>query len=231
MRRRQRSARGILVFTAPPAHNADTGTDAALLPPAERQALDIDDLRIRRSIDIGIGGNGEPEIPVPAFPGAHDVQKPFDVGGQLRGRAAHQGPLEMLAGQGVILLQIKGQGQFKAHTHQFRSPDQDGPERRDGLVQERDPLLVLKPVFLGPPAGTQTQEELHVCLVRMVRSQRPQNLQGFGETVAGDQDSRGPDARIGGQVRPAGRRRGLGSSRDIRWGAGCSRGRGFRHGI
>ena len=49
------------------------------------------------------------------------------------------------AGQLVILLQIEGQGQFQAHTHQFRPPDQDGPEGRDGLVQERKPLLVCKP--------------------------------------------------------------------------------------
>ena len=45
----------------------------------------------------------------------------------------------MAAGQGVLLLQIEGQGQFQAHAHQFRPADQDGPERRDGLVQEREP--------------------------------------------------------------------------------------------
>ena len=67
---------GILVFSAAPPHHTDIGTRLGLHAPAKRQASDIDKLRIRGRVDIGIRGQGEPEIPAPATPGPHDPQEP-----------------------------------------------------------------------------------------------------------------------------------------------------------
>ena len=51
------------------------------------------------------------------------------------GRLPDQHPVKMATGQGILLLEIEGQGEFQAHAHQVRPVDQNGPERRDGLVQ------------------------------------------------------------------------------------------------
>ena len=64
------------------------------------------------------------------------------------GRLPDQGPLEMLAGQVVLLLEIESQAQFQTHAHQVGPTDQDGPEGRDGLVQERLAFLVREPAIL-----------------------------------------------------------------------------------
>ena len=168
---------GKLVFAAAPAHHADIGTGHALCTPAERQAVDIDELRIRRGVDIGVRGQGEPEVSNPAAPGPHDIQKPVDVPDQDLRRPAHQGPFEMVAGQRVFFLQIEGQGQFQTYAHQSGPADQDGPERRDGLVQEREPCFLLDSGRLGPPAGGQAQEKPHVRQIAVVRGQGTQDLQ------------------------------------------------------
>ena len=148
------------------------------------------------------GGQGKAEIPGPAAPGPHDAQKPGDIGNQFRRRPADQSPLEMFPRQAVILLEIEGQGQFQAHTHQIRLPDEDGPEGRDRQVQERDASLVLEPGILGPPAGGQAQEKPYVRQVRPVlQGQGFQDLQGFGKTVALNQRPRNSHEPVGGQVR------------------------------
>ena len=196
---------GILVFSAAPTHHADIGTGLGLRTPAKREAANIDELRIRGRVDIGIRRQGKAEIPAPAAPGPHEVQKSRDFGNYGDRWTADQGPLEMVTGQVVVVLQIKSQGQFQTDTHQSRPVDQDRPEGPDGLVQEREPLLILDPGFLGSPAGGQPEEKQHVRLVRMVRPQRPQDVQGLGKAVALDQRPREVDARVGGQVGLAGR--------------------------
>ena len=86
--------------------------------------------------------------------------------------AAHQGPLEMLAGQLVVLLQIEGQGQFQAHAHQ--TPARRIRMDRNAAMassKQREPFSSSSPDVLDPPAGGQANEKPHVRLVRMVRGQ------------------------------------------------------------
>ena len=195
---------GILVFGPAPAHHADTGTGLTLRTTAKREPVDIDDLRVRRGIDVRIRGQGEAEIPCPAAPGPHDVQKIPDVRDHRGRGTADQDPFEMVAGQVVILLEKKGQSQFQAHAHQVRLMDQDGPEGRNGQLQKQDPFVVPESGLLGLTAGRQAQKKPHFSLVRTVlQGQGFQDFQGFGKAVAIDQCPRSPDTRVGGQGGPA----------------------------
>ena len=122
-----------------------------------------------------------------------------------------RGPLEMLAGQLVVLLQIESQGQFQAHA--TTSPGRRIRMDRKAamaLVQKREPLIVFKPRCLGQPDRGQADEKPHLRLVRTIfQGQGTQDRQGFGIALAFDQRPRSTHARIGGQVSPPWRGRSL----------------------
>ena len=173
----------ILVFTAAPPHHADVGTGAALRAPAERQAVDIDELRVRGGVDIGIRGNGEPEIPAPAAPGADHLEKPLDIGNHGRRRLAGQDPLEMVARQIVLAFEKERPRQLQTHPHQARTVDQNGVQGRDGLGQEKGPLFVINVRPGGRSDARQADEKPHVGLVGMIGSQWAQHGQGLVEAA------------------------------------------------
>ncbi len=72
---------------------------------------------------------------LPAPPRAHDVEEAPDVGGHRRRRRPRQNLFEMPPRQAVLLLQEESVCEFQTHTHQFRAVHQDGPERRNRLVE------------------------------------------------------------------------------------------------
>ena len=190
-------SQGILVFGAAPAHHADIRAGHDLAAPAKRQAVDIDELRVRGRVDVGIRGQGKAEIPGPAPPGPDGPQELGDVDDHGRRGLAGQDPLEVAPGEVVLFLEKEGQAQFQAYAHQAGLVNQDGPVRGNGRVQQGLPRLVGHTGLLRGPDRRKTKEKQHVASQRPALHQPPQQDQrlvepadfnqglSFGEEVRG----------------------------------------------
>ena len=149
------------------------------------------------------GARENPKYPRQRRRARMTFKKPVDIGNQPRAAGPTRARSKCSRANWSSSFEIEGQGQFQAHAHQSGSADQDGPEGRDGLVQEREPFSRLRSRVPGTPGWLPSPRE----------TARPSGPDGPGPAAAGSPRPRqnafastslraAIDARIGGQVRP-----------------------------
>ena len=124
----------VLVLPARPHREADARGRQVLRVALERQAVDVDDPLVRRAADVGVRGQGEAGVQLPAPPRADGGEVAPDIVGHGPRDAAGQHLLEVPLRQPVLALEEEGPRQLQAHPHQRGIGDQHLAEGRDRLV-------------------------------------------------------------------------------------------------
>ena len=123
-----------------------------------------------------------------------------DVAGHRRYGAAGEHPLEVLAGEVVLLLEEEGAGELQPHADQLGVVDEDGAEGRDRLVEQGVALVRVLLPAVGGAERRHAGEEEDVDLVRVVGIEGAEDAEGVIELAHVDQRPRILDCRVGGEM-------------------------------
>ena len=200
MRNRTRSASGNWYSGAARDRQAHAGAGGLRFLAPERQAKDIDDVRVAGRSDVAVRRHGEAEVSPPATALPDLVQETADVRDGDGMEPACQDALEMLARQLVLAPEEERPGEFQADANEVRLLDQDGAERGNGLVEQRLPIRGAFP-FLGRAHRRQAGQEKDIDPVRIAQLDPAQDFQRGIEPVVQDQQPRVHDIGIIGKVR------------------------------
>ena len=123
----QALAQWMLILPSAPEDEAESRAFALELVAAERQIVDVDDLRIRHRADVRVRRDGKSEMRAPASARAHDAQETIDVGDHRLGRLAGENAIEVAAREVVLTLVEERPREFEPHAHQSGLLDEDDP--------------------------------------------------------------------------------------------------------